>query len=52
MEKIRSPNDAWNGYLKTWIGEIAKATRGITPCNLQGGLTGPHMNPQLRWQTR
>ena len=32
-ENIRSPNDAWKGYLKTW---------DQTP---QGGFTRPNMNP-------
>ena len=32
-EKIRSPNDAWKGYLKTW------------DQTTQGGFTRPNMNP-------
>ena len=42
-EKIRSPNDAWKGYLKLGIGEIAKAFRDIA-LNPTRGFTAPHMN--------
>ena len=44
-EKIRSPNDAWKGYFKTWDWWNSQRYQGHCPWTPQGGLTAPHMNP-------
>ena len=41
MEKIRLLNNACKGYLKTWISEIAKASRDIAPGPHKGGSQCP-----------
>ena len=50
-ETIKSPNDAWKGYLKTWARWNSQSFQGHCPWNLQGGgggFTVLHMNPQLQ----
>ena len=47
-EKIRSPNDAWKGYLKTWDWGNSQSFQRHCPQTLQGGFTAHHMNPHLQ----
>ena len=47
-EKIRSPNDAWKSYLKTWDRKNSQSFQGHCPWTRQGGFTALHMNPQLQ----
>ena len=44
-EKIKSPNDALKGYLKTWALWNSQNFHGHCPCTPPGGFTVPHMNP-------
>ena len=47
-EKIRSPNDSWKGYLKTWDWWNNQSFQVHCLWTPQGELTAPHMNPQLQ----
>ena len=50
-EKIRSLNDAWQGYLKTWDQGNSQIFQGHCPWTPQRGLTMPHRTPQLQGPT-
>ena len=47
-ENIRSPNDAWKGYLKSWNWWNSQSFQRHCPLTPQGGFTPPHMNLQLQ----
>ena len=49
--KIRSPNGAWKGYLKTWDWSNSQSSQRHIPWTPQGGLTTLHMSPQLQGPT-
>ena len=50
-EKIRSPNDAWKGYLKTWDWLYSKSFQGQCPWSPQGGdLQGTIWTPNCKGQ--
>ena len=49
-EKIRSPNDAWKGYLKTWDCWNSQSFQGLFPWTPQGGLIAPPWTPSCKGQ--
>ena len=50
-KKIRSPSDARKDYLKTWDRWNSQSFQKHFLWTLEGGLTAPHMNPQLQGPT-